>query len=82
VANAYGATFGLTADGTLWTWGRNLGEQPRVETRSRIEVAKLRAAAALGLRPPNMWTPYSAEPTYPVQEKLRALMKLVPEKGN
>jgi hypothetical protein len=53
-----------------------------VETRSRIEVAKLRAAAALGLRPPNMWTPYSAEPTYPVQEKLRALMKLVPEKGN
>jgi hypothetical protein len=81
VANAYNAAFGLTADGTLWTWGRNLGEPPRVETRSRIEVAKLRAAAALGLRSPNLWTPESAEPTYPIQEKPRALMKLAPEKG-
>jgi hypothetical protein len=28
-----------------------------------------------------MWTPYSANPTYPNQEKPRALMKLTPEKG-
>ena len=81
VANAHSAAFGLTADGTLWTWGRNLGEQPRVETRTRIELAKLRAQAALGMSSANMWAPESAEPTYPIQEKPRALMKLQPEKG-
>ena len=81
VASAHNAAFGLTADGTLWTWGLNLGSQPRVETRSRIEVAKQRAESALGMRPSyNGWAP-TAEPTYPHQEKPRALMKLTPENG-
>ena len=80
VANARTAVFGLTADGTLWTWGANLGESPRVETRSRIEVARMRAAAALGMRSANQWTPDRATPTLPIQEKPRALMKLAPEK--
>ena len=81
VAGARYAFFGLTADGTLWTWGPNLGEQPRVDTRTRIAVAKLRAASALGMRPGTFgWTP-TAEATYPNQEKPRALMKLTPEKG-
>ena len=80
-ANAHSAAFGLTADGTLWTWGWNLGEQRRVETRSRIEVAKLRAAEALGLRPSGMMMLGSAEPTYPIQEKPRALMRLLPQAG-
>ncbi len=82
VASTWNATFGLTADGTLWTWGWNLGEKPRVETRSRIETARLRAAAALGMRSPGQRMPTSAPPTYPVQQKPRALMRLAPEKGN
>jgi ABC-type transport system involved in multi-copper enzyme maturation permease subunit len=80
VANVQNTAFGLTADGTLWTWGWNLGVEPTVATRSRIEVAKLRAAAALGMRSPSLWTPASATPTYPIQYKPRALMRLAPEK--
>lgn len=79
VANLHSVSFGLTADGTLWTWGWNLGAAPRVDTRSRFEVAKMRAAAALGMRSPSQWTPSSATPAYPIQEKPRPLMKLVPE---
>jgi hypothetical protein len=72
-------TFGLTADGTLWTWGWNLGEKPTVQVQSRIEVAKLRAKALLSKGSANIYVPGNATATYPVQEKPRALMKLAPE---
>jgi hypothetical protein len=80
VANAQNAAFGLTADGTLWTWGRNLGEKPRVEARSRLAVARMRAAAALGLWSSAQRMPERATPDYPMQEEPRALMRLAPEK--
>jgi hypothetical protein len=79
-ANMQNAAFGLTADGTLWTWGWNLGAEPRVDTRSRIELAKSRAAAALGMSSSAPGVPYSAGPAYPIQEEPRPLMRLVPEK--
>jgi hypothetical protein len=79
VASAGNATFGLTADGTLWIWGWNLGENPSVGTRSRIEVAKQRAEAALGILSPGQGVPSSVTPSYPVQEQPRALMRLAPE---
>jgi hypothetical protein len=80
VANSQRAAFGLTAEGTLWTWGWNLGAEQRVDTRSRIELAKSRAAVALGMRT-TAPRAYSTDPTYPIQEMPRALMRLVPEKG-
>lgn len=81
VANAGRAAFGLTADGTLWTWGSNLGEPPRVQTRNQIQVAKMAIQAALGMGTAPRFSLGSAGATYPIQEKPRALMRLLPENG-
>jgi hypothetical protein len=79
VANSQCVAFGLTADGTLWTWGWKIGENPKVQSQSRLAAAMYLARVALGKAGPSGITSMRAPPTYGLQEKPRALMKLVPE---
>jgi hypothetical protein len=64
----YGTGFGLTTDGTLWTWGLDLGKEPVKTFQTRLELLRRRLTGNGG--PPTVVLPYSAEP--------RPLLKLVP----
>jgi hypothetical protein len=37
-----GTGFGLTADGTLWTWGADLGQEPAKTYESRMDLLRER----------------------------------------
>jgi len=70
-----GAAFGLTTDGTLWTWGADLGREPVEIPASRTvaisqQIAGLFSSSRLGTVSGTITRPFESEP-WP-------LMKLVP----
>jgi ABC-type transport system involved in multi-copper enzyme maturation permease subunit len=69
-----GTAVGLTADGTLWAWGVDLGTEPVVNTHARIHLLQslLNGQAQ---RTGSPWNP--ANPPPPIFEDPRPLMKLV-----
>jgi ABC-type transport system involved in cytochrome c biogenesis permease component len=69
VATTGSTSFGLTADGTLWTWGSDLGESPQSGARSRFATGVNQFLAALGAHPSG---------GRGFQQKPRPLMKLQP----
>ena len=77
-----GTAFGLTADGTLWTWGIDPTRDPTVDLLSRLKFAQQRISAFFSATPPplprTMLTP--TKPAY--QKQPRPLMRLVPAKSN
>jgi hypothetical protein len=75
---AGGAAFGLTDDGTIWTWGIDLSRPPSPNALARIKLAYAKLATALGgtPRPPGVMV-YS--PTY--LEEPRPLMRMVLTNG-
>ena len=79
VAKTPMATFGLTADGTLWTWGLNLGEKPRVETRTRLQAVRMAVESVFVSGARTQGAMMGDMRTYPAQETPRALMRLVPQ---
>jgi hypothetical protein len=66
-----GTAFGLTADGTLWAWGYDLGHDTVVNYRTRIHLAQ----AMLSGRAPRAGSGWSSPP--PILEEPQPLMKLV-----
>jgi hypothetical protein len=68
----HGSIAGLTADGTVWVWGRNFGIEPTGTFRSRLEAVKMRWHSILG-GPGSGWT---GRDEYEFLAKPRALMRL------
>jgi hypothetical protein len=68
-----GTALGLTADGTLWTWGIDPGREPAPDFLSRLNVARSRLISLIGTGPRPVVT--GAMPAY--QQQPRPLMRLV-----
>jgi alpha-tubulin suppressor-like RCC1 family protein len=67
------AGFGLTSDGTVWTWGMDLGQEPVKTYESRLELLRDRLTGRR-LNPGRMDFPDSPQP--------RPLLKMVGGKAN
>jgi hypothetical protein len=70
--------FGLTADGTVWTWGVELGQEPVKTYESRLELLRDRLTGGLRPTPDNISSPIP--PSFVAQP--RPLLKLVGGKAN
>jgi hypothetical protein len=68
-----GTAMGLTADGTIWTWGIDLGREPVPDFMSRLKLAQSRLTTMFGPAP----RPILAGATPAYQEKPRPLMHWV-----
>ena len=68
-----GTALGLTADGTLWTWGIDPGREQAPDFLSRLKLARIRLMSVFGPGPRPI--PVGAMPAY--QEQPRPLMRLV-----
>jgi hypothetical protein len=68
-----GTALGLTADGTLWTWGIDLGGNQPSDFLSRLKLARTRLMSLFGPGPRPMAS--AAPPAY--QEQPRPLIRLV-----
>jgi len=69
-----GAGFGLTAEGTVWTWGMDWGKEPVKNYESRLDLLRDRLTGRRQLNPGRMDFPDSPQP--------RPLLKLVGGKEN
>jgi len=74
IGGAGGTAFGLTSDGTLWTWGIEPSRPPSPTLSARLELVRLRLKAYFAGKPTRVQTQrmpaYHSEP--------RPLMRLVP----
>jgi hypothetical protein len=66
--------FGLTADGTVWTWGMDLGQEPPKTYESRLELLRSRLT---GMPPPK-----ASRSAALLTGQPRPLLKLVGGKAN
>jgi hypothetical protein len=69
-----GTGFGLTADGTVWTWGAELGREPVKTYESRLELLRERLTGSL--------RPAASKSSPPSVAQPRPLLKLVGAKAN
>jgi hypothetical protein len=69
-----GTGFGLTSDGTVWTWGLDLGKPPVRTYESRLDLLRDRLTGRRRMNPVAMNFPVSPQP--------RPLLKLVGGKQN
>lgn len=72
--SGHGTAFGLTADGTLWTWGPDPSEDPMTSFAARLRVAQLGLRSLFAPRSPGRWQPGI---NYPCQTQPRPLLRLV-----
>ena len=72
-----GTVVGLTAEGTLWTWGIDPGREPGADLASRLKLAQSRLMSLFGPGPRPI--PSGAMPAY--QKQPRPLMRLVLRKA-
>ena len=72
-----GTALGLTADGTLWTWGIDPGRNQPADLLSRLRLARTRLMSLFGPGP----RPLSAGATPVYQDQPRPLMRLVSSKS-
>lgn len=72
----YGAMFGLTSDGTLWTWGLDLGKEPSTTFQGRLNQLRVRLGRLFG----TMTRGTVSSSSMPVQIKPRPLIKFVQKK--
>jgi len=70
---AGGTALGLTADGTLWTWGIDLGREPVPDFLSRLRLAQSRLRTLFGPGPRPTFA--GAAPAF--QKQPRPLMRVV-----
>jgi hypothetical protein len=68
-----GAALGLTADGTVWAWGIDHGQEPMMDFASKLRRLQERTVSVFGT-PPAAKGSYS---TMPFQKEPRPLMKLI-----
>ncbi len=70
---AHGTALGLTSDGTLWTWGIDVGREQVPDFLSRLKLARSWLTSLIGPRPRPTLAGYT--PAY--QKQPRPLMRLV-----
>ncbi len=70
--------FGLTADGTVWTWGVELGQEPGKSYEKRLELLRQRLTGGLGPRAAMI----SGQTLSTFVTQPRPLLKLVDAKAN
>ena len=63
----------MTSDGTLWTWGYDLGREPVPDFLSRLKLLRLRISGWSGAR----LLPARTYATPPSQKHPRPLLRLV-----
>ena len=68
-----GTAVGLTADGTLWTWGVDPGREPSLDFISRVKLAQSRLMTLFGPAP----RPMAVGPMPAYQKEPRPLIRLV-----
>jgi hypothetical protein len=68
-----GTAVGLTADGTLWTWGIDPGREPDLDFISRVKLAQSRLMTLFGPAP----RPMAVGPMPAYQKEPRPLIRLV-----
>jgi ABC-type transport system involved in multi-copper enzyme maturation permease subunit len=73
VWGAGGTAIGLTAEGTLWTWGLDLSQQPTPDFMSRLRRLQDRLITLIGSGPKP--SPAQFKPVY--QSQPRPLMRLI-----
>ena len=73
VWNGSGTTLALTRDGTLWMWGQDLGQEPILDTRSKLNQLKNLILTKLGYPPSST----STSAMCPFQKEPRPLLRLV-----
>lgn len=69
-----GTAFGLTADGTVWMWGQDLGQDPILDAQSKYKVFEARVLGWFGMSAGAMTTLAYA----PYQKEPRPLMRFAP----
>jgi len=71
----HGTALGLTADGTLWTWGIDVGREPAADFLSRLKLARSWLTSLIGPGPRPILAGAGGIPAY--QKRPRPLMRLV-----
>jgi hypothetical protein len=72
-----GTAVGLTADGTLWTWGVDPGREPSLDFISRLKLAQSRLMTLFGPAP----RPMAVGPMPAYEKQPRPLIRLVLRKA-
>ncbi len=70
----FGTAVGLTADGTVWMWGADPGQEPIPDLGSRYKLWNAQVMRWLGKPPASLTT----QATSPYQKEPRPLMRLEP----
>jgi hypothetical protein len=69
----FGSAIGLTADGTVWTWSSDPGQEPVMRLSSRVNLLKTRVRGWLGMGSSD----YTREAIGQVQREPRPLFKII-----
>jgi alpha-tubulin suppressor-like RCC1 family protein len=69
----HSSVIGVTADGTIWTWGAELGLAPIPDQRSQVKILAAEIGKKFGMGPTSLQTQANA----PYQSEPRPLMKIV-----
>ena len=72
-----GTAYGVTADGTVWTWGAAWGQEGITPLSSKIHLLENRVRGWLGLAP----GAHSTGGFIPIQKEPRPLMRIVAKQG-
>ncbi len=75
VWGASGTTLGLTADGTLWMWGRDVGREPVIDFQARLDQVRGRLANLFGSSSRSSGP--GPGPSQPMQKDPRPLLRLI-----
>jgi ABC-type multidrug transport system permease subunit len=75
VSSTYGTMIGLTSDGTLWTWGLDLGQEPHFDFGDRLGFVKRGIESLLGGTPRQAL--FDGEEGFGLQKEPRPLLRVV-----
>jgi hypothetical protein len=71
-----GAVFGLTADGTLWTWGYDFSREAPDGVRERFQLLRAQISSALGTTPPGARMGMNRSALWQYEKTPRAILHL------
>jgi hypothetical protein len=69
-----GTVVGVTADGTIWTWGTDISQEGVEMLQSRMGTMKRKVLGVFGAGPAS----YTTASMIPVQKEPRELMRIKP----
>jgi hypothetical protein len=74
-----GAAFGLTADGTIWTWGVDPAAKPAEDWETKLKGLRVKTMEKLGLTPKGLLAGRAPFVPPQIQKEPRPLMRMVVE---